>query len=214
MGRMMIAPSASALKRRRVGSLATLAGLCAVVAVMLTLVSYSVTLYRLFCQATGAGGTTQRVAAATAPVSGRIVTVSFNTDTAPGLPWRFRPLQRQVQVHLGQESLALFEAENLSDQTLVGHATFNVTPDKAGLYFKKIQCFCFTEERLGPHQRVEMPVSFFVDPALAADRGTQDVREITLSYTFFLSRDPAKAQDLSRFGAAGQGSEAGRENSR
>jgi len=200
---MAITPAPSGLQRRRVGRLATLAGLCAVVAVMLTLVGYSVSLYRLFCQATGAGGTTQRADADTAPVLDRIVTVSFNTDTAPGLPWRFRPLQRQVQVRLGQESLAFFEAENLSDQTLVGHATFNVTPDKAGLYFKKIQCFCFSEERLGPHQRVEMPVSFFVDPALAADPGAQDVRAITLSYTFFPSRDPADAQDLSRFEAGG-----------
>ena len=166
---------------------------------MTTLVSYSVTLYRLFCQATGAGGYTQRAAVDTTVRSDRTVTVAFDTGVAPGMPWRFVPVQRSVTVHLGEESLVFFEAENLSDHDIVGHATFNVTPGRVGLYFKKIQCFCFTEERLGPHQRVEMPVDFFVDPRMATDRDAMDVRNIVLSYTFFESLKPEGAQDLARF---------------
>ncbi len=177
----------------------TLACLLAVIGVMTVTVSYSVTLYRLFCSVTGAGGTTQRVAVDTAPTSARTVTVLFNTDVSPGLPWRFRPLQRQVTVHLGEQTPVFFEAENLSDEDLVGHATFNVTPDKAGLYFKKIECFCFTEERLGAHQTVQMPVEFYVDPDIAQHAATEDVTQITLSYTFFRSSRPDGAEDLSRF---------------
>ncbi len=166
---------------------------------MTTAVSYSVTLYRLFCNVTGAGGTTQRVEADTAAASAQTVTVFFNTDVSPGLPWRFRPVQRQVTVHLGEQTPVFFEAENLSDEDIVGHATFNVTPDKAGLYFKKIECFCFTEERLGAHQTVQMPVEFYVDPEIATQPGTADVRQITLSYTFFRSMKPNGAEDLARF---------------
>ena len=175
--------------------------LLAMVAVMITLVSFSVPLYRKFCAFTGSGGTTQRATASTG-LSGRIVTVDFSTATAPGMPWRFRPVQSRVRVRLGAESLVFFEAENLSDQPIVGHATFNVTPDKVGIYFKKIQCFCFTEERLGPHQKVEMPVTFFVDRAMEEDPSTEDVDNITLSYTFFRSNRPKGAQDLSRFANA------------
>jgi cytochrome c oxidase assembly protein subunit 11 len=181
------------------GKLLTVAGLLLAVGVMTTLVSYSVTLYRLFCQATGALGTTQRVTADTVAESQRMVTVSFDTNVAPGMPWRFIPVQRQVRVHLGQETLVFFRAENLSDHDIVGHATFNVTPAKIGTYFKKIQCFCFTEEKLGAHQSVEMPVDFFVDPRLDADPNAADVRDIDLSYTFFPSLRPAGAQDLARF---------------
>jgi cytochrome c oxidase assembly protein subunit 11 len=184
---------------RRPRTIATVVGLCLAVGVMTTLVSYSVTLYRLFCQVTGAGGYTQRAASDTATQSARTVTVSFNTNVAPGMPWRFVPVQRNVTVHLGEESLVFFEAENLSDHPIVGHATFNVTPDQVGLYFKKIQCFCFTEERLGAHQKVEMPVDFFVDPRMAKDLDAADVHDIVLSYTFFESLQPKGAQDLARF---------------
>ncbi len=178
----------------------TIVFLLAIIGVMTGLVSYSVTIYRLFCQVTGAGGTTQRVSADSGPTLAREVTVYFDTNVAPGLPWRFVPLQRSIKVHLGQQALVYFEAENLSDTDIVGHATFNVTPDKVGVYFKKIQCFCFTEERLEAHKKVEMPVTFFVDPRLATDRGTADVDEITLSYTFFRSARPEGAEDLARFG--------------
>ncbi len=189
--------------RRRLRVAATLASLLAAVGGMTVLVSYSVTLYRLFCEVTGAGGTTQRVATDTATVSDRTVVVDFNTDVAPNLPWRFAPMQKRVRVRLGEDTLVFFEAENLSDHDIVGHATFNVTPDAAGPYFKKIQCFCFTEERLAAHAKVQMPVDFFVDPRFATDPDGRDVSHITLSYTFFSSLKPAGAQDLSRFDAEG-----------
>ena len=176
-----------------------MAALGGVIAVMIGIVAYSPTLYRLFCAATGFGGTTQRADAATGPASDRVITVRFSTDVAPGLPWRFQPEQREVKVRLGEEKLVFFSAENLTDEPVVGHATFNVTPTKAGVYFNKIQCFCFDEERLGSRQKVEMPVDFFVDPKLAEDANTRDVNTITLSYTFFRSADPKGAKDLSRF---------------
>lgn len=195
-------------KRARV--FATVAALCAVLAIMAGITSYSVTLYRMFCAFTGANGTTQRVAANDAAQTDRTVTVFFDTSVSPALPWKFAPVQRSVKLHLGQDALVFFTAENDSDQDLVGHATFNVTPEKAGLYFKKIQCFCFNEERLAAHQKVEMPVDFFVDPRLATDPNTEDVHEITLSYTFFHSLKPAGAIDLARFASAPADAAAGR----
>jgi cytochrome c oxidase assembly protein Cox11 len=169
------------------------------IGVMVGLVAYSPTLYRLFCAATGYGGTTQRADADTGTIADRVITVRFDANVAPGLSWRFEPAQREVKVHLGQQQLVFFTAENLTDQAIVGHATFNVTPLTTGLYFKKIQCFCFDEERLDAHQKVDMPVVFFVDPALASDSDTRDVDTITLSYTFFQSVRPDTAKDLSRF---------------
>ena len=169
---------------------------------MSVLVAFSVPLYRLFCAATGFGGTTQRADSAAGAVGGRMIAVRFTTDVAPGLPWRFEPEQNEVRVRLGEEKLVFFSAENLTDQAIVGHATFNVTPTKTGIYFNKIQCFCFDEERLGPRQKVEMPVDFFVDPKLADDPETREVRSITLAYTFFRSVEPDKAKDLSRFVAS------------
>ncbi len=198
------------MTRRKFRTYATLAGLLMAVGGMTVLVSYSVTLYRLFCQVTGAGGTPRRVAKDTATVSNTVMTVFFNTNVAPGLPWRFRPVLPKVRLRLGADTVVFFEAENLSDQPIVGHATFNVTPDKAGPYFKKIQCFCFEEERLDPRQRVEMAVDFFVDPKIAEDPNTQDVTEITLSYTFFRSAKPKRAADLSRFVTAPPDPVAGR----
>jgi cytochrome c oxidase assembly protein subunit 11 len=190
-------PSPNPQLRRR--NLRVLALLGSILVAMIVLVSYSETLYRLFCAATGYNGTTQRVAANDTKVSARTVTVRFSTDVAPGLPWRFAPAQREVTLHLGEDTLAFFDATNLSNADTVGHATFNVTPSKVGLYFKKIQCFCFTEEKLGAHQSAEMPVDFFVDPQLGTDPDTQDVDTITLSYTFFASKQPDGATDLARF---------------
>jgi cytochrome c oxidase assembly protein Cox11 len=193
-------PSPSPTPQRRRTAL-TVAGLLCAVAGMVVTVSYSVTLYRLFCSVTGAGGTTQRATADTAARSARQVTVFFSTNLAPNLPWRFVPVQRAITTHLGEETQVLFEAENLSDHDIVGHATFNVTPDASGVYFKKIQCFCFTEERLAAHQKVRMPVDFFVDPDLARDPQTRALDQITLSYTFFRSLRPAGAADLARLAA-------------
>jgi len=120
----------------------------------------------------------------------------------PACRGRFEPEQRSVKVRLGEEKLVFFSAENLTDEPIVGHATFNSTLAKAGIYFNKIQCFCFDEERLGPRQKVDMPVDFFVDPKLADDPETREIESITLSYTFFRSTDPEEAKDLSRFVAS------------
>ena len=142
-----------------------------VLAIMFGLVAYSPELYRAFCGATGYGGTTQRAYSDPTTSSDQTVTVAFDSNVAPDLPWRFEPEQRSVTVHLGEQKLVFFTAENLGNEPIVGHATFNVTPETSGIYFNKIQCFCFNEERLDPHQKVDMPVVFFVDPAFAKDFG-------------------------------------------
>ena len=172
--------------------LAVLANMCGIVA-------YSPTLYRKFCAATGFGGTTQRVLNDTAAISKKTVTVAFDSNVAPGLPWRFEPVQRSVTVHLGEQKLVFFTAENDGDKAVVAHATYNVTPPTTGAYFNKIQCFCFTEERLEAHEKVKMPVVFYVDPAFGKDPEMRGVSTITLGYTFFRSAKPADAKDLSRF---------------
>lgn len=187
------------MDQRTRSNLAVAGALCLVLAAMATVVAFSVPLYRLFCAATGFGGFTQRADRDDAAVAARMVTVRFSTDVMPNLPWRFAPVQPEVRVHLGEEKLVYFTAENLSDQPIVGHATFNVTPTKTGAYFDKVQCFCFTEERLAPHEKVTMPVDFFVDPALARDANAREVDTITLAYTFFRSAAPAGAEDLGRF---------------
>ncbi len=171
--------------RRQARQAGTVIALIALVAGMGGLVSYSVTLYQLFCQATGYGGTTRVAAAAPAALRDRVVTVRFNADVASGLAWRFGPVEREMRVRLGEQAVAVYRAINLSDRPVVGQASFNVTPDKTGRYFNKIQCFCFTEQRLAPGQSADMPVLFFLDPALADDRNLDDVTAITLSYTFF-----------------------------
>ena len=168
-------------------------------AIMFGLVAYSPELYRAFCGATGYGGTTQRAYTDPTTTSERTVTVAFDSNVASGLPWRFEPEQRSVTVHLGEQKLVFFRAENLGDETTVGHATFNVTPPTSGIYFNKIQCFCFNEERLDAHQKVDMPVVFYVDSAFASDSDMDHVDTITLSYTFGRSASPSQAKNLSRF---------------
>ena len=163
--------------------------LIATVAVMIGLTYASVPFYRLFCQVTGFGGSTQRADHAPAKAVDRMVTVRFNADVNGDLPWLFQPVQREVRVRVGDTVMAYFRAQNLASRRVAGQATFNVTPDKVGLYFTKIQCFCFNEQTLEPGQSVEMPVTFFVDPALAGDPRMADVATITLSYTFFRAVD-------------------------
>jgi cytochrome c oxidase assembly protein subunit 11 len=163
--------------------------LVAGVAVMIGLTYASVPFYRLFCQVTGFGGYTQRADHAPSAALERMVTVRFNADVNVGLPWLFAPLQREVRVHVGETGMAYFRAQNMASRRVTGQATFNVTPDKAGLYFTKIACFCFTEQALEPGQSVDMPVTFFVDPKLASDPKMADVQTITLSYTFFRAVD-------------------------
>jgi cytochrome c oxidase assembly protein subunit 11 len=156
-----------------------------VVAGMTGLAFASVPLYRLFCQVTGYGGTTQVAAAAPGATVARVVTVRFDAMTDSSLPWTFEPVQRAVILDVGEQGLAYYRATNRSDRSVAGMATFNVTPQKAGPYFTKVHCFCFDEQVLGPGETVEMPVSFFVDPEIVGDRNLDEVRTITLSYTFF-----------------------------
>jgi len=141
--------------------------------------------YRAFCQATGWGGATQRVEQEAGRVLAREITVRFDATISDGLDWRFKPEQPAQTVHIGETALAFFEAENLSAEPVTGRATFNVSPAKAGRHFKKIECFCFTEQTLQPGEKVSMPVTYFVDPALGEDRNLDEVETITLSYTFF-----------------------------
>jgi cytochrome c oxidase assembly protein subunit 11 len=169
--------------------------------IMFGLVAYAPQLYRAFCGATGYGGTTQRAYADPATASDKTVTVAFDSNVAPDLPWRFEPEQRSVTVHLGEQKLVFFTAENLGNESIVAHATYNVTPETSGAYFNKIQCFCFNEERLDPHQKVEMPVVFYVDTAFAKDADNAHVDTITLSYTLLRSVNPGQAENLSRFEA-------------
>ena len=159
----------------------------------------AVPLYRLFCQVTGFGGTTQVASAAPVKALERRVTVRFNADVDPALPWSFQPVAREVTVRVGEQSLAFYRATNRGAEPVIGTATFNVTPLKAGAYFDKIDCFCFSEQRLGPGESADLPVSFFVDPAIADDRKLDDVSTITLSYTFFRAQSqPAPAKTALR----------------
>lgn len=180
---------AESTRRRLRSNGIVVALLLAVVAGMTGLVSASVPLYRLFCAATGFGGATQRATAAPANVAKALVTVRFDTDTANDLGWDFRPLQGAVEVHPGQQTQVYFRATNRSRETVTGSATFNVTPAKIGIYFDKLQCFCFTEQALKPGESKDMGVVFFVDPDMLTDPNTSDVRTITLSYTMFRKRN-------------------------
>jgi cytochrome c oxidase assembly protein subunit 11 len=173
--------------QRRKG--ATALALVAVVAGMIGLSFASVPLYRVFCAATGLGGTTQRAAAAPGGVGSAIITVRFDAQTAPGLGWEFRPMQSAIAVHPGEQHQVFFRAVNKTMAPETGSATFNVVPTKAGIYFDKIQCFCFTRQYLKPGEGEDMGVTFFVDPKIAEDPETRDVRTITLSYTMFRAHD-------------------------
>jgi cytochrome c oxidase assembly protein Cox11 len=178
------------------GKRRTVVASVAALAAMVGLVVYSPTFYRLFCETTGFNGTTQRSAKAPETALNRFVTVRFTASVDPNLPWRFAPVEREVRVRVGEQTLAFFVAENTSGEAITGRATFNVTPEKSGPYFDKIACFCFSEQTLAPHQRVEMPVSFFIDPEIAKNRDLDDVSTITLSYTFFRSiGDKADSRD-------------------
>lgn len=145
----------------------------------------AVPLYQLFCQVTGYGGTTQRAETMPDTVLDRKVTVRFDANTARGMGWEFKPVQRQIEIRVGESALAFYEAKNITGKRITGTATFNVTPEAAGVYFSKVDCFCFTEQTLEANQRVDMPVTFFIDPEIVKDRETKNIQEITLSYTFF-----------------------------
>ncbi len=153
-----------------------------------SLAIFAVPLYRIFCQVTGYGGTTQEAASDSREVLDRVMRVRFDGSVDPHLPWRFRPLQQVQTVKVGETGTAYYEATNLSDRAITGAAVYNVTPHKAGLYFAKIQCFCFTEQTLKPGETVKMGVTYFVDPAIAEDSNLDGVSEITLSYTFYFRK--------------------------
>jgi len=152
----------------------------------------AVPLYRVFCAATGFAGTPQVDVGGQAPGdTGHLISIRFDANTAPDLPWRFRPVDTHRTVAIGARNIALYEAQNLSSHPITGQARFNVSPSQAGRYFTKIQCFCFTEQRLSAGQDVQMPVVFYVDPAILNDPDTRDISEITLSYTFYPVDQPA-----------------------
>jgi len=180
-----------ALSRQRRNA-RTVASLVTVVVAMIGLSFASVPLYRLFCEATGYNGTTQRATAAPRDsVDDARITVRFDAETAADLGWEFRPLQASVEVRPGEERVVAYRAVNKTSAPMTGTATFNVTPYKAGIYFNKLQCFCFTKQHLGPGESADLSVSFFVDADMLKDPNTRDVDTITLSYTMFRAKDDA-----------------------
>ncbi|KAM8946570.1 cytochrome c oxidase assembly protein COX11, mitochondrial [Pelodytes ibericus] len=157
----------------------------------------AVPLYRLYCQATGLGGAAvaghdSEQVATMVPVKDRVIKVSFNADVHASLHWNFRPQQSEVYVVPGETALAFYRAKNSTDQPVIGISTYNVIPYEAGQYFNKIQCFCFEEQRLNPHEEVDMPVFFYIDPEFAEDPRMVKVDTITLSYTFFEAKEDHK----------------------
>ena len=170
------------------------------VGVFLTLLAFAmlglgfaaVPLYRIFCQVTGFGGTPQRAQGGEAPGGqvGKLIDVRFDANVSPTLPWKFAPEQKVERVAIGAREMAFFNATNLSDKPITGTAAFNVTPEQAGAYFTKIQCFCFTSQTLKPGETMRMPVIYYVDPAILKDKDAGNFNEITLSYTFYPDKSP------------------------
>ena len=159
--------------------------LVAIVALMVSLSFAAVPFYSWFCRVTGFGGTTGVATAAPDKILDQTVRVRFDASVDRGMPWKFHPVQREMTVRIGENVLAFYEAYNPTDHVVAGTASYNVAPDAAGGYFQKIACFCFTEQVLQPGERVQMPVSFFVDPEMVKDPEGAFVKEITLSYTFY-----------------------------
>lgn len=164
--------------------------ICGSVVVGMVGMAYAaVPLYDLFCRVTGYGGTTQLVQYDPGQVLDREVTVRFDASNARDFPWEFEPLQREMTVNVGETALAFYRATNTTDRPVTGVASYNVTPFKTGPYFAKLECFCFTEQTLGPGESMDMPVIFFVDPLMDEERRLDDIRTITLSYTFWEAGD-------------------------
>jgi cytochrome c oxidase assembly protein subunit 11 len=185
----------------RSGKLWTAISLTTVMLAMLGASFAAVPLYRVFCAVTGYGGTPQ-IGPQTSPgIAAGTITVNFNADVNPGLPWQFAPEQQKVTLKLGAQQVAFYTARNEAATQATGIALYNVTPDKAGRYFHKTACFCFNQQTLAPGQQMEFPVSFWVDPAIATDPSTADVHVITLSYTFFRTlADAANTGALAKAG--------------
>ena len=157
----------------------------------------AVPLYDIFCRVTGYGGTTQTSDVVADEILDRKMTVQFDASLAEGMSWVFKPIQFSQELKIGESGLAFYEAKNPTDRPIVGRATYNVTPQKAGPYFAKLECFCFTEQLLEPGETVDMPVSYFIDPAIAEDPNLDEVKTVTLSYTFFEVENPDAEQTVS-----------------
>jgi cytochrome c oxidase assembly protein subunit 11 len=197
----------SVAEPRRHFRTAVLAGAIAVG--MVGLAYASVPLYRIFCQVTGFGGTTQKSdgAGLATPeqmqaLAGRTVKVRFDGNVRGGLPWQFAPAQGPMEIRIGEQNMAFYKASSSASAPTTGSATFNVSPAAAGKYFAKIQCFCFNEQTLNPGQTVEMPVVFYVDPAILDDPDARDIDEITLSYSFFPVAEPTRPAGIYATGQA------------
>jgi cytochrome c oxidase assembly protein subunit 11 len=168
--------------------------LVSIILYMVGLSYLAVPLYRIFCQATGFGGTTQ-IAENLSILDENLnyqndnidskITIKFSASTSDDMPWKFVPCQQEIQIEPGETALAFYNAYNPTDKPIIGIATYNVVPQKAGIYFNKIQCFCFEEQILNPRENIEMPIFFFIDPQFFEDPKTSDIQTITLSYTFF-----------------------------
>ena len=176
----------------RLGRDALIASVCGFVVVFMVGASYAaVPFYNWFCRVTGFNGTTQ--VATSAPATGplaRKIAVRFDANVGPGLPWKFEPEQTEIEIPIGQVTTVFYTVINQSARTTAGQAAYNVAPLTVGAYFQKINCFCFTEQTMAPGEKREMPVVFYVDPALASDAENDGLNTITLSYTFYPVRDP------------------------
>jgi len=177
--------------KRRDGAIAL--ALVGLVAAMTGLAFAAVPLYRMFCQATGYGVVPQRAERAPDQILDQTIRIRFDANVDPALPWTFAPVQRLIDIKIGETTLAYFKATNNSNVPLSGTAVFNVVPELAGRYFTKIECFCFKQQTLAAGASVEMPVTFFVDPKIVDDEDTKNISEITLSYTFYPSGEPDAA---------------------
>ena len=177
-------------------NLAVAITLFAVAGGMVGMAFAAVPLYKIFCQVTGYAGTTQKVEQENDEILDKTIIVRFDANKAKNIPWDFKPVQRKVKIRIGETVLIHYKAVNHADHPVTGTATFNVTPLAAGSYFSKIECFCFTEQTLAAGETADMPVTFYVDPEITRNPGTQGIDEITLSYTFFSKEVPGKTARL------------------
>ena len=176
----------------RVSRDVVVASICGLVVALMVGASYAaVPFYNWFCRATGFNGTTQVATSAPKTKTGRMIAVRFDSNVAGGLPWKFEPEQNEVEVRIGEVVTIFYSVTNQAARATTGQAAYNVAPLTVGAYFQKINCFCFTEQTMAPGEKRDMPVVFYVDPALAADSENDSLKTITLSYTFYPVRDPA-----------------------
>ena len=180
--------------------------ICASVAVGMVGMSYAaVPLYRLFCQVTGFGGTPQVAATPSEHVIDKTILMRFDANVSKKLAWKFEPVEHTIDLKIGENKVAFYRATNISDRPLSGTATFNVSPDAAGVHFNKVECFCFTEQLLQPGESIEMPVSFFVDTGIVDDPNAAHISQLTLSYTFHPMEKDEQSASIETVGAGHAG---------